>query len=344
MSDRDRPLIVLLAAAETSPSVLYGLFDVLFSVGAVFPDMTLGRPGEAALDVRIATVAGEPLRCIGEVPVEPHAALAELPPPDVVVVCDLYTPIDASPAGRYAAEVAWVRAAHADGALVASVCTGALLLAEAGLLDGRHAATHWAYRDLFRRLYPDVRLRDEAALCLAAEADGVVTAGGVTAWQDLAVHLVARLCGQRRAIETAKVFLISGHGEGQSPYAVFAGRPNGRDGLIAGCQRWLVDNYATANPVARMAQRSGLSERSFARRFRAATGHAPLAYVQALRVEEAKQMLETDGADVEHIAALVGYGDLRSFRRVFKRHAGLTPAAYRRRFRRIVPAAPSPGS
>jgi transcriptional regulator GlxA family with amidase domain len=344
MPDRDRPSIVLLAAAETSPAVLYGLFDVLSSVGAVFPDMTLGHAGEAALDVRIAAVSAELFRCVGAVLVEPHAALADLPHPDAVVACDLYTPIDASPGGRYAAEVAWLREAHAHGALVASVCTGALLLAEAGLLDGRNAATHWAYRDLFRRLYPTVRLQEGSALCLAGAAEGVITAGGVTAWQDLALHLIARLCGRRRAIETAKVFLISGHDEGQSPYAVFAGRANADDALIATCQRWLADNYAVASPVTRMARRAGLSERSFARRFRAATGYAPMTYVQALRVEEAKQMLETGEAGVERIAAAVGYEDPTSFRRIFKRHAGLTPAAYRRRFRRIVAATPASAS
>jgi len=332
MPGRERPLIVLLAAAETSASVLYGLYDVLLSVGAVFPDMTCGTPGDEALDVQIATADGRPFRCVGNVPVEPHAALGDIATPDAIVVCDMYTPIETPPAGRYPREVEALRSAHAHGALVASVCTGSLLLAEAGLLDGRDAATHWAYRDLFARCYPKVRLRDEQALCLSCQAQGIVTAGGVTAWHDLAIHLIARFCGQRHAIETAKVFLISGHAEGQSPYAVFASRPTGEDRIIDDAQQWLARNYAVSNPVEGMAERSGLTSRTFARRFRSATGHAPIEYLQALRVEEAKQMLEVESTDVVEIAASVGYQNPTSFSRVFKRMAGLTPAAYRKKF------------
>lgn len=340
MPGRERPLIVLLAAAETSASVLYGLYDVLVSVGAVFPDMTSGSPGVEVLDVRIATADGRPFRCVGNVPVEPHAALGDVETPDAIVVCDMYTPIETPPTGRYPREVDALRSAHAQGALVASVCTGSLLLAEAGLLDGRDAATHWAYRDLFTRCYPDVRLRDEQTLCLSSEADGIITAGGVTAWHDLAIHLIARFCGQRHALETAKVFLISGHAEGQSPYAVFASRPTGEDRVVDDAQQWLADNYAVSNPIKRMAERSGLTYRTFARRFNNATGHSPIEYLQALRVEEAKQMLEVEGMDVGAIAASVGYHDPTSFSRVFKRMAGLTPAAYRRKF---APPAASDG-
>ena len=332
MQGRERPLIVLLAAAETSASVLYGLYDVLLSVGAVFPDMTAGTPGDETLDVQIATADGQPFHCVGNVPVEPHAALGDIETPDALVVCDMYTPIGTPPTGRYPSEVAALRTAHAQGALLASVCTGSLLLAEAGLLDGRDAATHWAYRDLFARCYPKVRLRDEQALCLSSEAESIITAGGVTAWHDLAIHLIGRFCGQRHAIETAKVFLISGHAEGQSPYAVFASRPTGEDRVVDDAQQWLAGNYAVSNPVERMAERSGLSTRTFARRFRRATGHSPMEYLQALRVEEAKQMLEVESMDVAEIAASVGYHDPTSFSRVFKRLAGLTPAAYRKKF------------
>lgn len=338
MAESDKPLIVLLAAAETSPSVLYGLYDVLYSVGAVYPDMTMGAPGPDALDVRIAAADDQPFRCIGNVMVEPHVALDGLERADVIIVCDMYTPIDEPLRGKYSRETAWLREMHAGGALVCSVCSGSLVLAEAGLLDGREAAAHWAYSDLFKRCYPTVKMQTGSVLCLTSEADRIVTAGAVTAWQDLAIYLIARLCGQRQALQTTKVFLLACHEEGQLPFAVMSRRVDPSDAVIGNCQSWIAENYAAANPVQRMVERSGLTPRTFARRFRAATGYQPIDYVQALRVEEAKQILETETLGIDEIAEAVGYDDPASFRRLFKRKAGLTPAAYRRKYAGLVAA------
>jgi len=336
MSETVKPLVAILAAPETSPSVLYGLYDVLYSVGSVFPDMTIGEPREDALDVRIVAAEAEPFRCAGNVVVEPHAAIGDIDRPDVVILCDMYTPINRPPRGKYQREMAWLRQVHAAGALICSVCSGSLVLAEAGLLDGREAAAHWAYDELFRRCYPAVKMRAGDVLCLSSASDRIVTAGAVTAWQDLALWLIARLCGQRQALETAKVFLLANHDVGQLPYAAMGRRIDGSDAVIGDCQSWIAENYGVENPVQRMADRSGLNPRTFARRFRAATGYQPIDYVQALRVEEAKQLLETSEAGIDEVAASVGYEDAASFRRVFKKRAGLTPAAYRRKFQGIA--------
>lgn len=336
MAKEAKPVIALLASAETSPSVLYGLFDVLYSVGCVYPDMTVGEPGPETLDVRIVAADDAPFRIMGNVLVEPHAGLDTMHRADVVVVCDMYTPMYEPPREKYPREIDWLRRMHDRGALVSSVCSGSVVLAEAGLLEGREAACHWAYAELFRRCYPGVRMIENSIVCLSHEPDRIVTAGGVTAWQDLAVYLIARLCGQARAIEVAKVFLLAGHEEGQLPFAAMTRRVDGSDAVIADCQAWIAEHYDEANPVNCMVERSGLNPRTFARRFRAATGYQPIDYVQAIRVEEAKQMLETEELGIDDIAAEVGYEDPASFRRVFKRRAGLTPAAYRRKFQGIA--------
>jgi transcriptional regulator GlxA family with amidase domain len=335
LSIRAKPLVVLLAAPETSASVLYGLYDVLQSVGAVYPDMVTGAPGDELLNVRIASADGKPFHCLGNIPVEPNIAMDQITTPDAVIVCDMYTSIYDVPKARYPREVAWLRKTHSAGTLLTSVCSGSLLLAEAGLLDGHEATAHWAYRDMFQRHYPKVAFRNESVLCLSAEADRIVTAGGVSAWHDLSVYLIARLCGYRHAIETAKVFLISGHSEGQSPYSVMTRPMETTDGPISDCQVWIANNYAISNPVEHIVERSGLNARTFSRRFRAATGFAPIDYIQALRIEEGKQMLETEALSIDEIGASVGYEDPASFRRVFKRGVGLSPAAYRKKFQRI---------
>ncbi len=330
-----KPLILLLAEPGSSASVLYGLYDVLLSAGAVYTDMITGMPGREMLEVRIVSADGNAFHCMGNIPVEPDASIDNMEKADAVIVCDKYTSIHDAPTGRYPREAAWLKRLHREGALICSVCSGALLIAETGLLNGRGATAHWAYRDMFQRNYPKITFRSNSVLCLEAESDRIVTAGGVSAWHDLAIYLIARYCGYQQAIETAKVFLISGHSEGQSPYAVMTRPMASQDATISDCQAWIADNYAKTRPVERMIERSGLNSRTFSRRFRSATGFAPIEYVLALRIEEAKQMLETDTLSVDDVGTLVGYDDPASFRRVFKRGVGLSPSAYRKKFRRI---------
>jgi transcriptional regulator GlxA family with amidase domain len=327
-----RPRIALLVAPESSPSVLYGLFDVLSTVGPMWPDMTAAQPGDALLDVLIVAASAEPLRCFGNILVEPHAACADLARVDAVVVCDMYTPIDTPPTGRFQTETAWLRRMHASGALLATVCTGSLLLAESGLLDGRSCAGHWAYGDLFAEAYPRIRFRPGAILDRSSEDDGIITAGGVTSWQDLALHLIERFCGPQHAARTAKVYLLGTHEEGQLPFSAMSRRLRTDDAVIADAIGWIAAQPAVTNPVTAMATRSGLRPRTFARRFQAATGRRPIQYVHELRIERARELLEIGREPVEEIGALVGYEDPTFFRRLFRRITGVTPAAYRRAF------------
>jgi len=339
-----RPSIALLVAPETSASVLYGLYDVLTTVGPMWPDMTAAQPGDELLDVRIVAASGEPLRCFGNIVVEPHAALEYVDLVDAVVVCDMYTPIGTPPHGKYAAETAWLRRMHERGALVASVCTGSLLLAEAGLLDGRTCACHWAYGSLFAEAYPRVSFRPGAILDVRSEADGIVTAGGVTSWQDLALHLISRFCGPEHAARTAKVYLFGGHEDGQLPFAALSRRVRADDRVIADCLAWIGEHPETANPVTAMVERSGLTARTFARRFGAATGRTPIEHVHGLRIERARGLLELGRLPVDEVGYSVGYEDPTFFRRLFKRITGMTPAAYRRKYAAIITRAAAAGA
>jgi transcriptional regulator GlxA family with amidase domain len=338
MTLETRPRIVLVAAAETSPSILYGLYDVLLSVGAVYPDMTTGKPGEALLDVVIGAASAEPFRCFGNILVEPHAALGEIDRADVAIVCDMYTPIDTPPHGRYDTEIEWLRRMHAQGTLVATVCTGSVLLAESGLLDGRRCAGHWAYQELFEDAYPGVSFEPGAIVERSHEPDGIITSGGVTAWQDLALYLITRLCGPEHASRTAKVFLLAGHEDGQLPFSAMTSRVRTGDAAIREAVAWIDEHYAVDNPVTAMADRSGLTSRTFARRFRTATGRRPMEYVHEVRMEAARHRIEQGAGALDDVGYDVGYEDPTFFRRLFKRTTGLTPAAYRRKYAAITRA------
>ena len=183
--------------------------------------------------------------------------------------------------------------------------------------------------------YPHATLRRDSILCLTEEKDRIVTAGGVTSWQELALYIIVRFCGAEAALQTAKVHLLSGHEQGQLPFAAVNRRIEPSDGVIARCQEWIGVNYAASNPVQAMIDLSGLPSRTFSRRFQSATGRNPIDYVQALRIEEAKQMLETSLDPVEDVSAEVGYQDAAAFRRTFRKLSGTTPAEYRRRFSRL---------
>jgi transcriptional regulator GlxA family with amidase domain len=265
--------------------------------------------------------------------IEPHRTIHDDTRTDIVFVPSLLMQTGAQ-FGRDNPDVlAWVRRAYAEGALVVSACTGSFLLAEAGLLDDREATTHWAFVDQMRSEYPKVRVLSDRVLVSASHDQRIVTSGGATSWSDLVLYLVGRFAGPEEARRLAKMSLFDWHHDGQNPYSRLTTRMQSSDKLIQECQEWLASHYANADPVAAMIKLSGLSRRTFNRRFKLATGHTPLEYVQRVRIEEAKQILETTDQAVEAIASEVGYGDAVSFRRLFKRLVANTPAVYRRRQR-----------
>lgn len=332
-----RPLAIsLLALPETTPAVLYGLYEVFSSVGVTWSQLT-GEPATARrMDTRIAALRRPPFTSVTGPPIAPQATLDGVAATDVVIVTDLALGADTDPRGRWPAEADWIRGRFDDGATVCSVCTGSIFLAETGLLDGQEATTHWSATDLFREYYPKVLLRAERILCPSGPEHRVVTGGGASSWEDLALYLIARFCGAAEAVHIAKIFVLGDRGEGQLPFAA-PGRPRRHeDAIIARCQHWIAEHYAGSNPVARMVERSGLPERTFKRRFRAATGYTPVDYVQTLRIEEAKQLLETTDEPTDAVAHRVGYEDPAFFRRLFKRRTGVTPARYRQRFQAVT--------
>jgi transcriptional regulator GlxA family with amidase domain len=154
---------------------------------------------------------------------------------------------------------------------------------------------------------------------------------------ELARYLIARFCGQEEAVRSSKIFLLGDRSEGQLPFAAMTRTRNHSDAIVEKCQAWVGEHYEIPNPVARMTERSGLAPRTFKRRFRAATGYTPIEYVQTLRIEEAKQLLEATDLQTDQIGAAVGYDDPASFRRLFKRTTGVGPARYRQRFRVVSP-------
>lgn len=327
--------VSLVAAPEISAAIVYGLHEIFTCVGTMWQQLTGENSNSRLMKPRIVGTSKSPMSTTMGATIVADHTFDEAHRSDIVIVGDLDMKDGSDPAGRWKEEVAWLKHQYENGAVICSVCTGSLMLAEAGLLDHCEATSHWSANNTFQKHYPKILLRPERILVPAGLEHRIVTAGGSASWTDLALYLVARYSSEAEARHIAKIFVFGDRSDGQLPFAAMARPKQHDDEVVAQCQSWVADHYPTANPVARMAEKSGLPERTFKRRFHKATGYAPLDYVQTLRVEEAKQVLETTNDAIDDIAVEVGYEDPNSFRRLFKRTTGISPSQYRRRFKNV---------
>lgn len=326
------PLHVSLAGVPGSLLMpIAGLYEVLnaFPVAASF-DNTV--PASPPFMVDIVGPEKTTITAASGLPIPVQRCLADIEQTDIVIVPAMANE-DAYETGCHPEFVDWMHTMHERGAMLCSACTGVLILAETGLLDGRQATMHWAFAPIFRQHFPEVELCLNEILVTAGEREELVMSGGTTSWQDLVLYLIGRCVSPIAAHGMARFLLLERHAEGQAPYLPFSPHTRHGDSIVLGLQQWLQTNFAVARPVAEMTLRSGLSARAFERRFRQATGLSPIGYVQQFRIEEAKRRLERADTPIDQISWEVGYEDAAAFRRLFKRIARVTPGTYRRKFR-----------
>ena len=237
--------LALLALPETTPGAIYGLHEVFGAVGSTWSQLT----GEPDLPVRrfkpsIVSLTGTPFTSPSGVPIAVERSIRGTAF-DIVVVTDLALDLWSDPRGRWPDEVQWLREQFAGGALICSVCTGSLFLAESGLLDDQDATTHWAAAPIFRDYYPAVRLEHARILCPAGPEHRIVTSGGASSWTDLALYLIARFGDEGEARRIARAFVIGDRSDGQMPFAAMARPRQHEDAVIAEAQIWIADHYPT---------------------------------------------------------------------------------------------------
>lgn len=324
---------LILALPETAGSALYGLVEVLASTGRAWQALTRTEPVALPFHVRIASLGTRTFRCGHDIPVSPSVSIRDRPPADILIIPQLWFGPDEQLGRRYGEVTAWIRECYAGGASIYSVCSGALLLAEAGLLDGRQATSHWGYQQLFERRYPKVRFRPEPSICFSDPRGRLVTAGGSTSWHDLVLHIISRHVSPGEALHVTQAFLLKPHEEGQLPYRPLVKPLPHPDSAVRGTELWLTRHFRESRPLAGAVKQSRLAERTLKRRFKSATGLTLIHYLQNLRIEESKRLLESSTRAADAISADVGYEDASFFRRIFKRRTGLTPVQYRRMFR-----------
>jgi len=331
-------LTAVIATPETGSAGAFTIMDILASVGWFWDTLHGDKPQQGGVfHPRLLSVDGGPFRDYHGIEIKPHGSIADCPNPDIIIIPELAVAPWMPLSGPVSEIIEWVRTAYANGAIVASLCSGSVLLSETGLLDGEEATAHWAYCDAIAQRHPGIQIRRERVLVLAGEGHRLITAGGFSSWHDLLLYLVGRFAGQGEARRIAKMFLLDWHTEGQLPFTSLTVGRRHEDKRITAAQIWAADNYASPNPVAAMAAKSGLTERSFLRRFKAATGQSPLEYIQTLRIEEAKQLLETTPIPIDDVGAEVGYSGPSAFRHLFRKLVGVTLSAYRKRYQRALP-------
>lgn len=340
MPELNDPLhISLLTLPEAMVFPVSGLYEVLTSLEGL-ASFEPSVPPFAPFAVEIVTVSESD--AMGRLPLGTPRPLGEVTHSDIVIVPVMTTEGGQWVTGRYPEAIDWLRRRHAEGAILCSACSGVLLLAETGLLDGWEATIHWAFGGVMAEHFPEVRLQLDKILVATGEREEFVMSGATATWQDLALYLIARFVSPAAAQAMARYMLLRWHAEGQTPYAVFMPAIEHGDSVVLRLQEWLLEHHSVARPVEEMVRLAGLPQRSFKRRFTRATGLSPIAYVQRLRVEEAKRRLERTDAPIDEIAWAVGYEDPAAFRRLFKRTTKLTPGAYRKMFQ--VPDFARPGA
>ncbi|MEX2518422.1 MAG: GlxA family transcriptional regulator [Paracoccaceae bacterium] len=313
--------IGLLIYPDAQLSAVYGLTDLFRIAGEWAPT----EPGAAPPAIRVSHWRAEPgdegVACVHDShPGAEHKLAYVIAPPSLVMPGDMQ---DMRPAA------AWLAARHAEGGAACSVCAGAFVLAEAGLVDGRPATTHWAFAAALAERFPAVKI--DADRMVIDDGD-IITAGGILAWADLGLTLVERLMGPSVMLATARFLLVEPPGRSQRPFRAFSPRFDHGDAAVLMAQRRLHAAQGKGLSVSELAGTAGLEARTFLRRFSRATGFRPAEYAQQIRIAKAREELESSNRSVEQIAFDVGYSDPASFRRLFQRVTSLAPNAYRRRF------------
>jgi transcriptional regulator GlxA family with amidase domain len=316
--------LVIAALSGTASIGTAGLMDAL-NKADLSHVLSTGRTATRVFDVRLAGLDGGTVSCRDGVSLQPSVLAADITAPDLVVVPGL----DDDLANSFAANrdwVPWLTKWHAAGAKIASSCTGAFLVADTGLLDGRPATTHWLFAGELRRRYPAVEVTADRMI---VDNGDVITAAGATAFLNLVLYLVERFAGHDRANLAAKVLLVDGNRPSQLPYIAFGRQRTHDDVLVHQVQQYIDLHLGAHLRITALAARFGLSERSLSRRFTAATGDGPRAYLQHARIQHAMRLLETASDPIDHVRRNAGYSDPAAFRRVFKQATGLSPGAYR---------------
>lgn len=317
----------LMADGVLKPSCLFGAIEVLEKAN----EFIVNRSQRPYYQINLAGVNLQQKLLNVSFSLQGVQELGDIKKTDVIILPSFDTQNDFGITSSKAA-LDWVTAQYKNGAEVASLCTGAILLAATGLLKGQACSTHWKAEPAFRSLFPDLNLTTHKII---TDHKGLYTAGGAQSSLNLMLYLVEKYNGREVALYCAKVLQIDIERNSQSPFIVFEGLKEHADAEIKSVQDYIEANAAQKLTVDFLAERCAMNRINFSRRFKRATKVSPVDYIQRVKVEAAKRSLEAGRQNINEVMYGVGYTDVKAFRLIFKKVAGLTPQEYRLKFSQV---------
>jgi transcriptional regulator GlxA family with amidase domain len=260
--------------------------------------------------------------------VKPHTNISAIAKTNLIIIPSLNHNYQKAVKGNKLL-IDWIEKQYKDGAEVASICTGAFLLASSGLLDGKNCSTHWAVADNFRTMFPKVNLQTDK---LITDENGIYTNGGAYSFLNLIIYLVEKYYDRQTAISCSKVFQIEMDRNSQSPFTIFTGQKSHGDEMVQKAQAYIESKPYEKISIEYLSSRLAVGRRNFDRRFIKATGNTPVEYSQRVKIESAKKALETSRKTINEIMYAVGYSDTKAFREVFRKITGMSPLEYRSKY------------
>ena len=291
----------------------------------------LHRLAEPIFKIDLVGITHVPITYQGLFTIKPTATIKSITKTDIIIVSPISGNLEQEIRSNLEF-VHWIKAQRIKhDSEIASLCKGAFLLAETGLLNGKSCATHWTAHDQFRLRYPKVKLIPEKIIC---EDNGIYSSGGAYSILNFTLYLIERYFGRETGIWCSKISEIEFDRISQNEFIIFSGQKEHTDESIKNAQLYIEDNFHEKLNVKEIAQKVNLNERSFLRRFKKATSNTPLEYIQRVKIEAAKKKLESTTKTILEIMYFIGYNDEKAFRATFKKYSGLSPKEYQRKYNR----------
>jgi len=325
--------IVVLGFDGALATAITGVIDLLALAGVTY-NRIMKQPIQPMFNVTLVGAEVGPIRCINGINLYCATSFDQCyqwdNQPDAIIVPTIGGALE-SVLAQNTDLLDMLKWGNRQGLVLGANCTGNFFLAEAGILNGKQATTHWGFKQTFEQAYPEVDLQAERLL---TKDGNVLCAGGGLAWFDLGLVLIELYAGYDVAIQTAKAFVIDYRRESQLSYSLTRFSPSHQDALVTKVQHYLDTHFADVNQLDALATEFSVSKRTLIRRFKSALATTPHAYLQNVRIEAAQKYLAETQLNIDDVLLKTGYEDMSAFRRVFKQHTGLTPVEYRRRFAR----------
>lgn len=317
-------LTIIVPDGENNLSSIVGAYKIFSRANAYWKEQ--GK--KELFTIQLAGISSEVTFYDGLFSVKPHTHISTIAKTNLIIIPSLNHHYEKAVKGNQLL-IDWIAQQYKNGAEVASICTGAFMLASSGLLNGKSCSTHWAMADHFRSMFPEVNLQTDK---LITDENGIYTNGGAYSFLNLMIYLVEKYYNRQTAIFCAKVFQIEMDRQSQSAFIIFKGQKQHGDEMVQQAQAYIESKLDEKISVEELSSRFAVGRRNFDRRFIKATGNTPVEYAQRVKIESAKKAFENSRKTINEVMYEVGYSDVKAFREVFRKITGVSPLEYRNKY------------